>query len=780
MRPLSRYGKIARKAKLVLCVSAPLALLAALPGCGGGGAGSGTPPPPPPAVTITLTPPTANVLLGKTLQLSATVSGAANTAVTWTVNGISGASNSLGAISAAGLYTAPADLPSPALVQITATSVSAPAVSASAQVTITSDIAIAVSQPIASVELGARQAFSATVSSAGLPDTSIRWSLTGGACPTACGTVDAGGNYIAPQILPVAASVTLTAQSVADPAKQANILVLIVSHFALQLSAPGALSTSATSALVATLTPVPGSNPSTVLSWSVSGAGCTAAACGILSAVTTQELGASTVGGSDAESANYTAPANAPAPNTVTVTVTPLADPTKKAQAVIAVQAGLEVTLSPISATLAIHHRETFSVQANGGANTSVNWSVNGIPGGNATFGQICAVGSNPCAPVTTSTVSQVDFLAPGALPLPNPVTVQATSSADSSKSATAQVTILNHVIVSVLPGSAILVAGAAQPFTATVLGTTNQSVVWQIQGSGCAIAGSCGTINSAGTFTAPGAPPSPNAFQVVAVSSDDTTQSGAANITVTSGANLQALQPASVYAGGASGFVLRVDGGGFLATSPGPGSALLIGGTSRTTNCLTATECTAAVSAVDVATPGDVTIQIQNPDGTLSNILSLVVVAPNSSGDTIALTGAAPAATGIDITVVQPTTAGVSVPGDDVDLNIAALGIFSVGANTCSLGGNPVVLTRPASGAASFDVCAFSQSGLDTSMSYTITGPGSGPSDVAVIAQQPAGLGIIHLTLQIQSTAQPGSRTLFIQNLNLDKTAASGVFEVQ
>ena len=753
-----------------------MASLAALPGCAGGGAGSGTPPPPPPAITITLTPPTASVLLGKTLQLSATVSGATNTGVTWTVNGVSGGSNSLGAISAAGLYTAPADLPSPARVQITATSVAAPTVSANAQVTVTSDIAVAVSQPSASVELGARQGFSATVSSAGLPDTSIRWSLTGGACPTACGTVDTSGNYTAPQILPVATSVTLTAQSAADPAKQANILVLIVSNFSLQLSAPGALSTSAMSALVATLTPVPGSNPSTVLSWSVSGSGCTALACGTLSAVTTQELGASTIGGSDEESANYTAPANAPAPNTVTVTVTPLADPTKKAQAIIAVLAGLGVTLSPISATLAIHHRETFSVQVNGGTNTSVNWSVNGIPGGNAAFGQICAVGSNPCMPVTASTGAQVDFLAPGALPLPNPITVQAASGADSSKFATAQVTMINHVVVSVLPGTAILAPGAVQPFAASVLGTTNESVVWQIQGAGCATAGACGTIDSAGTFTAPGAPPTPNNFQIVAVSSDDTTQSGAANVTVTSGANLQALHPASVYAGGASGFIVRVDGGGFRATSPGPGSALLIGGTSRTTNCLTATECTAAVSAADVAAPGDVTIQIQNPDGTLSNILSLVVVAPSSSSGTIALTGAAPTATGIDIIVVQPTTAGASVPGDNVDLNIAALGIFSVGTNTCSLGGNPVVLTHPASGAASFDICAFSQSGLDTSMSYTITGPG----DVAVIAQQPAGLGIIHLTLQVQSAAQPGSRTLFIQNLNLDKTAASGVFEVQ
>jgi hypothetical protein len=48
------------------------------------------------------------------------------------------------------------------------------------------------------------------------------------------------------------------------------------------------------------------------------------------------------------------------------------------------------------------------------------------------------------------------------------------------------------------------------------------------------------------------------------------------------------------------------------------------------------------------------------------------------------------------------------------------------------------------------------------------------------VISKQPAGLGIIHLTLQIPATTAPGARTLFIQNTNLDKTAASGALEVE
>jgi len=478
----------------------------------------------------------------------------------------------------------------------------------------------------------------------------------------------------------------------------------------------------------------------------------------------------------DNESANYIAPNSAPSPNMVTITATPQADPTKKVQANIIVQAGVNVSLLPISATVAANHLLAISVQVNGSSNPVVNWTVNGLASGNASQGQICAVNSTPCTELTASGASQVDYVAPGALPLPNPVTIRATSAADSTKSATAEISVINHVLVSVLPGNVVLAPGAIEPFSASILGTTNQSVVWQLRGAGCGASGACGTISVGGSYTAPSTPPTPNTFQVVAISADYITQSGTANVTVTAGANIQSLHPASVYAGGADGFTLRVDGGGFAATTPGPGSALRIGGTTRSTNCVSAAECTAPILPSDVAILGNVSVQVQNPDGSRSNSVGLVVVQPNVSDQTITLTTSSPSAAGQDILVVQPTTAGVSVPGDDLDLNIAALGSFSTATNTCSLDGNPIVILRPASGAATVDVCLFSQAGFSASMAYSITGTG----DVTVVAKQPAGLGIIHLTLQVTAGAQTGARTLFVQNTNLDKTVASGVLEVQ
>ena len=361
-----------------------------------------------------------------------------------------------------------------------------------------------------------------------------------------------------------------------------------------------------------------------------------------------------------ADSVTYTAPAAAPNPNSVTVTVTPQADPSKKAQAVLAIQPGISVSLSPLTATLAANHRVTLTAQVNGTTNTGVNWSVNGIAGGSASLGRICVVGSNPCQTVTSNTSLQADYVAPGSIPSPNPVSVTATSTADATKSASAQVTVINHVVVSVMPGSVTLAPLAVQGFTASVLGTANQAVMWQVQGTACSNAGVCGSISANGTYTAPGAAPSPDAIQAVAISSDDSTQSGAANITISTGANILTLHPSSVYAGAAQGFTLRVEGSGFAASSPGPGSVVLIAGTARITTCSSVLVCTAPVTAADVAATGSVSVQMQNPSGTKSNAVSLVVAAPNISDEVIALSSAAPSATGKDIVVVEPTTAGV------------------------------------------------------------------------------------------------------------------------
>ena len=86
-------------------------------------------------VGVAVSPPVATVALGQSRMFVATIVGATNTAVTWSID--EGAAR--GTIDASGLYTAPDQLPSPPTATVRATSVEDPTKSATALVTLTGD-----------------------------------------------------------------------------------------------------------------------------------------------------------------------------------------------------------------------------------------------------------------------------------------------------------------------------------------------------------------------------------------------------------------------------------------------------------------------------------------------------------------------------------------------------------------------------------------------------------------------------------------------------------------
>jgi len=169
-----------------------------------------------------------------------------------------------------------------------------------------------------------------------------------------------------------------------------------------------------------------------------------------------------------------------------------------------------------------------------------------------------------------------------------------------------------------------------------------------------------------------------------VAISQDDTTQSGTANITISTGANILSLHPASVFAGGANGFTLLVEGSGFVPSNPGPGSTLIIGGTMRVTTCLDVNHCAAPVTPNDVAQTLSMPVQIKDPDNSSSNVVSLIVVAPSSMDEVITLDASQPAVTGRDIVVVEPTTAALDSADMNLDMTVAAIGTFNTANAPC------------------------------------------------------------------------------------------------
>jgi len=90
----------------------------------------------PPQVTVTVSPGSVLVQPGGSQQFSAAVQNASITAVTWKVNGVTGGNATVGAITAAGLYSAPTTAPNPAIVIVTAVSQQNPSAAANATISI--------------------------------------------------------------------------------------------------------------------------------------------------------------------------------------------------------------------------------------------------------------------------------------------------------------------------------------------------------------------------------------------------------------------------------------------------------------------------------------------------------------------------------------------------------------------------------------------------------------------------------------------------------------------
>jgi len=87
-------------------------------------------------------------------------------------------------------------------------------------------------------------------------------------------------------------------------------------------------------------------------------------------------------------------------------------------------------------------------------------------------------------------------------------------------------------VSVNVSPSATSVVVNQNVPFSATVTGTTNQTVTWEVAG----VPGgnsTFGTIDANGNYIAPAAVPNPSTLVVTAISQADTTKAGSARVQV-------------------------------------------------------------------------------------------------------------------------------------------------------------------------------------------------------------------------------------------------------
>ncbi len=231
-------------------------------------------------VGITITGPglaPLTTIVNQPAQFTATVTGVSTTTVFWqvceplatpsttipptmctagqgpagcTIPTVASPITGFGTITANGLYTAPAKVPSPATLQIVATSCIRANAFQTFDITIDSGIRVQVQPPSASIGPGEHFQFTDTVT--GTTDTGVVWmvgSIPGGdaadgfICPNQAAAVcntGSPGEYFAPAT-PPGGAITIAAQSGADPTQQGTASVTVASGSAPAFSGPNAL-----------------------------------------------------------------------------------------------------------------------------------------------------------------------------------------------------------------------------------------------------------------------------------------------------------------------------------------------------------------------------------------------------------------------------------------------------------------------------------------------------------------------------------------------------------
>ena len=179
-------------------------------------------------ISVSIGPNSGRVRVNRSIQFTATVRNSTDTAVTWSVSGTGCNGASCGTISNTGLYTAPANVPSPANVMVKAASVADPSKSYTATITILPAVVVTVSPQDAMAVVSETVQFTAAVQNA--DDSGVIWSVAGPGCTGAgCGTISSVGLYAAPSSMPAEPTVSIIATSVEEPEMSGSSTIVILS-----------------------------------------------------------------------------------------------------------------------------------------------------------------------------------------------------------------------------------------------------------------------------------------------------------------------------------------------------------------------------------------------------------------------------------------------------------------------------------------------------------------------------------------------------------------------
>jgi hypothetical protein len=351
--------------------------------------------------------------------------------------------------------------------------------------------AVLVTPRAVTVDVDSNHQFEATV--LGGAAGGVTWRLVSpGDEPDGWGTIDAAGRYTAPGVIPVPPSVTILAQSVADPSKVSTARVTIAGVAVRIFGAPADMYTGDT----ATLTHQVQGIGDQAITWSVDDA---------------------PVHGTIDAQGVFTAPAALPDPPRAVIRATSASRPDRSSVVTIRLAnrppppPPVTIQLTPDEAEARTNEEILFAATVHNAADTRVDWRVEG----GSVNGTISAGGV---------------YRAPASLAVnPTTVIVRAISRQDPTVTATASIRVRRRVTVTVAPATRTLANGQAAQFTATVTNATNPAVTWRVVGPSPG-----GSVTAEGVYTAPLGMPNPAAVAVWATSVEDPGISGVAYVTIT------------------------------------------------------------------------------------------------------------------------------------------------------------------------------------------------------------------------------------------------------
>jgi hypothetical protein len=192
------------------------------------------------------------------------------------------------------------------------------------------------------------------------------------------------------------------------------------------------------------------------------------------------------------------------------------------------------VSVSPTTGSVQTGASVQFTATVVTTISTTITWAVNGIEGGNSTYGTVTGFTTTDQSGTIQVTAT---YTAPASVPNPATVTVKAISSAETNPASSALLTITpatTNATVTVAPTNSVAALGSSIQFLAAVTGEDNAAVTWAVNGTAGG-SSTVGTISSTGLYQAPASMPSPATVVLTATSQADPTQSASTVLMLTS-----------------------------------------------------------------------------------------------------------------------------------------------------------------------------------------------------------------------------------------------------